>query len=83
MTFSSFDLSLYYRCRKNLERNHVDSEMKRRRTKASISAPSPLPQTTEEILQRIRGDSGSSGFVEGIDADLHKYGMAATTFTGE
>jgi hypothetical protein len=51
--------------------------------KASISAPSPPPQTTEEIMRRLRGDSGSSGFVEGVDVDLHKYGLAATTFTGE
>lgn len=71
------------RCSKNLERRHADTEMKRRRVKASISSPSPLPQTTEELMQRVRGDSGSSGFVDGIDADLHKYGLAATTFLGK
>ena len=70
--------SCFLRCSKNLERRSENLEMKRRRMKASISSPSPLPDETQQ--RRMRGDSGSSGFVEGMESDLHKYGMAATTF---
>ncbi len=57
--------------------------MKHRRMKATISAPSPMPQTAEEMSYRLRGDSASSGGGMEHNGGIHKYGMAATTFLGE
>lgn len=57
--------------------------------KASISSPSPMPQTAEEMRQRTMGgvgDSNSSGFVSGLyveGTDAEEYGLGATTFLGE
>lgn len=83
--------SLSLRCSNRLEGPRVDQEMKRRRMKASISSPSPLPgpQDEDEIemthggRSTRTGDSASSTGGEGIDAGLHKYGLAGTTFLGE
>lgn len=79
---------LLCRCRRTLEAPDPEDEIKRRRMKATISAPSPLPQTAEEMSYRLRGDSASSVRGDQYGGDfrnggVHKYGMAATTFLGK
>ena len=58
--------------------------MKRRRIKASISSPSPVPQTTEELMLRVHhADSESDGVANMERGDyLNRYGWAGRTFTG-
>lgn len=80
-------LFLSLRCGKKLDRDSEETEMKRRRMKASISSPSPLPQTVEEMMHRrgmANGDvSNSNGFASGYVDGVEQYGLAGPTFLGE
>ena len=79
----TFAPSLSPRCGKKLDHESEETEMKRRRMKASISSPSPLPQTVEEMMHRRGMGNGNVPHANGYVDGMEQYGLAGHTFLGE
>ena len=79
----------FLRCRKQLE----EKQKRERKTRVTISEPTPLMRLNNESAEeehtdhsgmlRRGADSASSGFVDDVEHEMYKYGLAGRTFNGE